>query len=57
MIELIFGGEALFPCLWKKHRKSQHAKFQQILSNLKNHNEIGTYIFLRRSPSILIDIF
>ena len=43
-------------CLWKKkqnifwHKKSQHAKFQQIPSNLKNRNEIGTYASLWQSP-------
>ena len=32
--------------------KSQHAKFQWILSNLKNRNKIGTYASLPWSPSI-----
>ena len=47
-----------FPSCEKKNTgksfdtKSQHAKFQQIPSNLKNHNEIGTYAPLQRSPSI-----
>ena len=36
------------------HKKSRHAKFQQILSNLKNRNEIGTYASLPRSPSIIL---
>ena len=35
------------------HKKSWHAKFQQILSNLKNHYEIGTYAPLPRSSSII----
>ena len=34
------------------HKKSQHAKFQRILSNLKNRTEIGTYASVWRSPSI-----
>ena len=52
--------EALFPRLWEKknrdigeHKKSRHAKFQWIPSNLKNSNEIGTYASLPRSPSIV----
>ena len=36
-----------------EHKKSRHAKFQWIPSNLKNSNEIGTYASLPRSPSIV----
>ena len=35
-------------------QKSRHAKFQQIPSNLKICNEIGTYAHLPWSPSIII---
>ena len=35
------------------HKKSWHSKFQQILSNLKNHIEIHTNAFVARSPSIV----
>ena len=47
-----------FPTCGKKtdifwHKKSQHAKFQRIPSNLNNCNEIGTYASLPRSPSFI----
>ena len=48
----------IFFCLLEKKTgtffkiKSRHAKFQWIPSSLKNRCEIGTYAFLRGSPSI-----
>ena len=49
----------IYPLVQKKqrdifwHKKSRHAKFQQIPSNLKNRNKIGTYASFPQSPSIL----
>ena len=47
-----------FPACGKKtdiflQKKSRHAKFQRIPSNLKNRTEIGTYASLWRSSSIM----
>ena len=41
--------------IWTKLQKSQHAKFQRIPSNLKNHNEIGTYASINGALQLLYD--